>query len=182
MSDLEPRLTYRTVKLALLSAALESGDGRPLLTRVLEGRAEDPFERGMAEDALRQLLDAGLIRLSKTGAAGLTEAGRSAHGSGCLDALDRKLHDLDSDLVACRARAWEAVASGGPREREAAIEAIARILDGISASALVLSPVARKAMELARGIAEGADPPSSQDVADAIRVTEIVVRAARPGD
>ena len=179
MSDVEPRLTYRRVKLALLSAAAAGGGRAALLDSALDGR-RDPLERGMAEDALRQLLEDDLIRFNGSGLAEtiLTEAGRFARESGCLDALDRRLHALDPRMIACRAAAWEAVATGGARQLAAGMAAVAFILDGlVGATPPPLPPRAERALALVRCLLDQAEAPSAQDLADAIRVTEIVVRA-----
>jgi hypothetical protein len=115
----------------------------------------------------------------------LTEEGERALQQGCLDPLDRALFDLSPNLVDLRAAAWAAVAAGNPEILSLAAhgpgEIVARAWD--RAGGPSASDVAARARDLSLAVdrviagkrAQGR-PPSAQDVADAIRVAEIVVR------
>jgi len=190
------RLTYRDFKLALLAALDEQGPtdraalvgGRRqagLVDKALE-RPIPQRDRVRVEEALDLLLRDGLVSSSPDERFALTAQGREALACSCLDPLDITLHRIDPDLVERRARAWAAVAAGTADSLVAAASApgaiVATCLDHVE-DLQHLDEIAEYAADLALALdrriqttLEEGGVPAAQDLADAIRVAEIVVR------
>jgi len=190
------RLTYRDLKLALLSALDERGPaerkalvGEKRHAGLVDGALDRPLrqrDRVRIEEALDLLLRDGLVSTSPEEVFALTAQGREALAYSCLDPLDIALHRLDPVLVERRARAWAAVAAGTAESLTAAASApgtiVAACLDRVE-DLQTLDEVAEYAADLAlaldrriRDTLEQGQVPLPQDLADAIRVAEIVVR------
>jgi hypothetical protein len=97
--------------------------GRPHQPGQLEhslGRTFSNEERELADRAFEALRARGLISptyadiANPTSWVKITAAGRKAHDSGALNALDRALHTISPTLVEIRAGAWEAVYTNRP--------------------------------------------------------------------
>ena len=190
------RLTYRDFKLALLSAleeavsaergALVGGKRQKGLVDKALDRPVPQRDRVRVEEALDLLLRDGLVSASADDTFVLTAHGREALACSCLDPLDIALHRIDPLLVERRARAWAAVAAGTEDSLRAAASApggiVAICLDQV-ADLQNLDEIAEYAADLALALdrriqatLEEGSVPAPQDLADAIRVAEIVVR------
>lgn len=190
------RLTYRDLKLALLGALEEQG---PVARAILVGAARRPGlldaalerplpgrDRVRAEEALDLLLRDGLVTAPDEQGVRLTAQGREALSRSCLDPLDLALHRLDPGLVERRASAWAAVAAGTEDALRAAADAPGAIVAaclGTLDDEAELDDVTESAADLALALdrrlnasLDRDEAPASQDVADAIRVAEIVIR------
>lgn len=189
------RLTYRDLKLALLATldregplarqVLVGGQRRPGLVDIAFERPLPSRERVRVEEALDLLQRDGLVMESDSGFQ-LTERGSEALARSCLDPLDLALHRENPRLVERRASAWAAVAAGSADALRAAAtapgEIVAACLERLE-SEDDLDDIGECAADLAlaldRRISERAqadEAPEAQDLADAIRVAEIVVR------
>lgn len=190
------RLTYRDLKLALLSALDEMGPvergalvGGKRQSGLVDKALERPVpqrDRVRVEEALDLLLRDGLVASISGERVELTVQGREALACSCLDPLDIALHRIDPLLVERRARAWAAVAAGTEDSLRAAASApggiVATCLDRV-ADLQNLDEIAEYAADLALALdrriqsaLEEGGVPKPQDLADAIRVAEIVVR------
>jgi len=190
------RFTYRDLKLALLGTLEEQGPvardalvGAPRRPGLVDAALERPLpgrDRVRAEEALDLLLRDGLVQSPAGSQVALTPQGREALARACLDPLDLALHRLSPELVERRAGAWAAVAAGTADSLQAAAPAPGRIVAaclGTLQDDEELDEVAECAADLALALDRRLDAslalgetPSIQDLADAIRVAEIVVR------
>jgi len=190
------RLTYRDLKLALLAALEAEGSterkilvGEKRQPGLVDKALERPLirrDRVRVEEALDLLLRDGLVSTSEDSRFALTPQGREALACSCLDPLDIALHRIDPLLVEKRARAWAAVAAGTPDSLRAAAPApggiVAACLDHVE-ELQDLDEITEYATDLAvaldrrlQATLEAGSVPVAQDLADAIRVAEIVVR------
>lgn|GEM_PF-2008093 len=190
------RLTYRDLKLALLAALEESGPaerktlvGEKRQAGLVDKALERPLarrDRVRVEEALDLLLRDGLVAASEDEHFAITSQGQEALACSCLDPVDIVLHRIDPSLVEKRARAWAAVAAGTADALRGAASApgaiVASCLNHVE-DLQQLDEIAEYAADLVLALdrqlesrIEAGDVPLSQDLADAIRVAEIVVR------